>query len=104
MSTSSSKRKPTTKLNIFKRILSTVMDDAREMGNPPSTADHLIKGMDAIRDIFDLYAHKPRTSGEEKMLVDLGEALFYDFPEFWDKYLETAKALSHQHVAPATRN
>jgi hypothetical protein len=75
----------------FAKTFTNLITNAREQGTPPPTADHAIKGLEAIR---DLYLKHPATETSAKLAVDLAEVLFFAYGEFASSYLAAEAAAS----------
>jgi hypothetical protein len=76
------------KIGAFAKAFVSVIEDARQQGQAPPTANAAIAGMNLIA---DFYHSRPATEKSAKLAFDLAMILFYDYPRFREAYEAAAK-------------
>jgi len=89
-------------MSISESQLQTLASDLNQLiatsHNPPTSAEQVITGMDAIG---DLYLQHPATEQSASLIIALVECLFYRYDEFGSVFIAVAKALAGEQYAEA---
>ena len=91
-------------MSISESQLQTLASDLNQLiatsHNPPTSAEQVITGMDAIK---DLYLQHPATEDNASLNLALTECLFFNYSEFGSAFIAVAKALAGDQYAQAAQ-